>query len=154
MRRCLTIIDAELASVDALDQIVAGAVFGALREITASVPLQELLEREPEIVVPHLALDQSAVVFEIATVLARPHLERHVDRRRADLIIELIMRLTLSYALVPATSVDLAERATADEYVRRYVMPPVDALIALPDHRLPEAPSADLRQSAPDPLPA
>lgn len=137
VRRCLSIIDAELESVDTLDEVVAGAVFGALREIAASVPLQELLEREPEIVLPHLALDQSAIVFEIAAALARPHLAPHLDGRRADLIIELVMRLTLSYSVVPARSVDLTDRTAVDEYVQRHVMPAARALIALPDHRLP-----------------
>jgi AcrR family transcriptional regulator len=141
--RCLGIIDAELDSACSLDEVVAGAVFGALREIAASVPLQELLEREPEIVLPHLALDESAIVFGIAAMLARPHLAPHLDARRADLVIELVMRLTLSYSVVPAASVDLTDRAAVDEYVQRHVMPAVRALVALDDHRLPDPRSTD-----------
>ncbi len=111
---------------DLEELLVAGVTF-TTRALRDHAALQFLLAHEPEVILPLVAFDRLDVVLDRAAAFCAPWLEPHVGQDWAPRAGEWITRMVLSYSLVPAAGIDLAEEADARRFVRSFVMPGLTA---------------------------
>lgn len=133
LERFAAMLAPECDAATTLEDLLVVAVRGASNALSSSGPIQELLEREPELVVPHLGFDRMPDVFIVAGELMRPHLRRFVpDDRASDRLAEWITRLVLSHHLVPSADVDLDDDDAVRAYLHQFVLPGLSALSPTP----------------------
>jgi AcrR family transcriptional regulator len=125
--RFAALLASDFAAAATLEDLLVVAVHGSSNALRTSGPIQELLSREPEMVLPHLGFDRMPEVFGISADLLRPHLRRFLaDDRSADRVAEWVTRLVLSHQLVPAADVVLDDRDAVRVHLRRFVLPGLD----------------------------
>jgi AcrR family transcriptional regulator len=133
LERFAAMLTPECDAAATLEDLLVVAVRGAHVALSTSGPIQELLEREPELVLPHLGFDRMPDVFVVAADLMGPHLRRFVaDDRAANRLAEWVTRLVLSHHLVPAADVDLDDRDAVRAHLRQFVLPGLSALSPTP----------------------
>jgi AcrR family transcriptional regulator len=124
LERFAAVLAPDCEAAATLEDLLVVALAGASRAVATSGPIQELMAREPELVVPHLGFDRTPEVFLVAADLMRPHLMRFLpDPRSADRVAEWVTRVVLSHQLVPSADVDLDDPAVARRLVRRFILP-------------------------------
>jgi AcrR family transcriptional regulator len=124
VERFASLLVADLETASTLEDLLVVAVSGSATALRSSGPIQELLSREPELVLPHLGFDRMPEVFVVGAELLRPHLRRFVaDDRSADRVAEWVTRLVLSHEVVPAVDVDLHDPEQVRTHIRRFVLP-------------------------------
>lgn len=128
LERFARLLEPEFEAATTLEDLLVAAVHGAAHGLRTSAPLLEILSREPELVLPHLSFDRMPEVFLVASELLGPHLRRFVvDRREVDRIAELVTRIVLSHEFMPSADVDLDDRESVRDHLRRYVLPGLTA---------------------------
>ncbi len=116
--------DTITASLDELDDsadledVVVQLVVTATRELRSDDHLALLLAAEPGEVLTQLTVDGLPRILRVANAYITPVLEPHLPVDRAPLLIDLLVRITISYFLVPSAHVDLGEVASAREFLR------------------------------------
>lgn len=129
LERFAAVLGPQCDRTETIEDLLVVAVHGTSRALRTSGPIQELLEREPEIVLPHLGFDRMPDVFIVATDLMRPHLRRFfADDRSIERVAEWIARIVLSHQMSPSTDVDLDDPAAVRAYVRQFVLPGLTVL--------------------------
>jgi AcrR family transcriptional regulator len=130
LRRFLVELDAAIGVCDDVEgRVIEGFVF-VMEAISGHRLLQSTLEREPETVLPLLTVQGSAFVD-----VARAHLAGRLaagpggGRSADDLqeIADVVVRLLLSYLLIPPTLVDFEDGESARAFARRFLLPLLDA---------------------------
>lgn len=126
LRRFLSDLDGAIAPYDdPEDRLVEGFTF-ALNSIREHRLLQRLLESEPEFVLPHLTVNGAPFLDAARDYLAARLLRDPNDNRTPEellVIADIVVRLLLSYLLIPRTPVDLDNPAHARAFARRYLRP-------------------------------
>jgi AcrR family transcriptional regulator len=124
IERFATLLVADLDAATTLEDLLVVAVHGSAHALRTSGPIQELLCREPELVLPHLGFDRMPEVFVVGADLLRPYLRRFLpDDRSADRVAEWVTRIVLSHQIVHSADVDLDDPDAVRTYLRRFVLP-------------------------------
>lgn len=116
--------DTITASLDQMDDsadvedVVVQLVSTATRELRADDHLALLLAAEPGEVLTQLTVDGLPRILRVANSYIAPVLEPHLAIERAPLLIDLLVRITISYFLAPSPHVDLGDPASAREFLR------------------------------------
>ena len=128
LERFARLLAADLQAATTLQDLLVVAVHGSAWALRTSGPIEELLSREPELILPHLGFDRMPEVFTIGADLLRPHLRRFLaDDRAADRLAEWVTRLVLSHQLVPSADLDLDDRDAVRAHLRTFVLPGLSA---------------------------
>lgn len=109
------------------DALVAGIV-EASRRIRGHAALTYLVEHEPEMVLGHLAFDESDRLLVTASKFTSPFLARWMSPQEAERVAEWATRIVLSYAVSPADDTDLSDPVHTTRLVETYVLPGILAL--------------------------
>lgn len=139
------------AASDLTEALVAGIVEASSR-IRNHPALAYMVAHEPEVVLGHLAFEDSARLIETAARFTAPFLARWLRPAEAGRVAEWATRIVLSYVISPSPLTDLCNPDEAARLVTMFVMPGVRAL-----HRAATAPTVDITPfaAAPGrPLPA
>lgn len=121
-------LEAELVAAPTLDELLAVGVGALLREAVDNPVLPSLLEREPDLVLPHFAFHRFERVFALADAVCRPHLERFVSPGAVRPAVELLARSVLSLAFQPADWLDPHDDAAVRRLVTTYLVPAMTGL--------------------------
>jgi AcrR family transcriptional regulator len=100
-------------------------VSSAIRDHAA---LRYLVAHEPELVLAHLAFEESDRLLRRAATFSAPFLARWMTPEEAARVGEWATRIVLSYAIAPSPDLDLRDPADADQLVRTFVLPGIRAL--------------------------
>jgi AcrR family transcriptional regulator len=124
--RFLTDLEREIDQYPNVEnRLTEGFVF-ALEAIRTHALLNRLLKTEPERLLPYLTVNGSTFLKTCSEFLAT-RLAQDMDNGRSDTelltVAELTVRVILSFALTPTTTVDLDDPDTARDYCRRYLAP-------------------------------
>jgi AcrR family transcriptional regulator len=106
-----------------LEDLLAGGLAEAARQVMSHPALAFLLAHEPEAVAPWLAFRQGDQLLRHAADVATPHLARFLappDARRAA---EWAARVLVAFCLCPAPGVDLADDSSARSFVATFLLP-------------------------------
>jgi AcrR family transcriptional regulator len=116
-------LDVALDGVEPTDErLVEGFAF-ALQYVRRHALLHKLLRTEPEALLPYLLGDSRLIPIATAAVAERVPGEASVDPDRARSTAELIVRLVLSLALSPDSSLGIEHAEGARRLARRYLVP-------------------------------
>ena len=100
----------------------------ASTRIRGHAALAYLVEHEPEMVLGHLAFDESDRLLATASRFTAPFLARWMSPMEAGRVAEWATRIVLSYVIVPSANLDLTDPARAAHLVETFVLPGIRAL--------------------------
>ena len=112
---------------DLTEALVAGIVEASSR-IRDHAALGFLVAHEPEMVLGHLAFDESDRLLTTASRFTAPFLARWMSPAEAERVAEWATRIVLSYALSPSAAMDLTDPAHTARLVETFVLPGIKAL--------------------------
>lgn len=130
MARLFSALGVCLGEADDLTDALVGGIVEASRRVRGHRALAYLVEHEPEVVLGHLAFDESDRLLGTASRFVAPFLSRWMSPPEAGRVAEWATRIVLSYAIAPSPRMDLTEPAMATRLVEQFVMPGVRALHA------------------------
>lgn len=110
-------LTAEVADVDELEELVVRLVVTATRELRADEHLALMLASEPGETLVELTASGMPRIIETATDYLGPLLKPHLHPDVAPVVIELLVRITLSYFLAPSGHVDLGDPESARAFL-------------------------------------
>jgi AcrR family transcriptional regulator len=114
-------------AVDLNEALVNGIVEASTR-IRGHAALAYLVEHEPEMVLGHLAFDESDRLLATASRFTAPFLARWMTPKEAGRVVEWATRIVLSYAIAPSAQMDLTDPARAAHLVETFVLPGIRSL--------------------------
>ena len=118
------LLTAEVAGIDDFEELVVRLVVTATRSLRADDHLAILLASEPGEALSQLTVDGLPRIIRVATSYLTPLAQPHLTPREAARVIDLLVRVTISYFLAPSDTVDLGDPASA----RRFIQPGLAAL--------------------------
>ena len=105
------------------EEVVVRGVVGATRMLQTDEHMKLMLASEPGEVVTDLTVDGLPRIFRVATVFLTPFFAPYIGREQSARLAEWLARVVISYFLAPSRYVDLADEASATEFVRSFVLP-------------------------------
>jgi AcrR family transcriptional regulator len=118
-------LTAEVADVDEFEELVVRLVVVATRELRADDHLAVMLASEPGEMLGQLTVEGLPRIIRIANHYLTPMVGPHVEPVVAAALIDLLVRITISYFLAPSDHVDLGDAESA----RRFLRPAICAIV-------------------------
>jgi AcrR family transcriptional regulator len=112
------VLTTEAAGADNVEDLVVRLVVVATRELRADDHLAIMLASEPGEVLTQLTVGGLPRIIGVATSYLRPMLEPYLDPQHAVSLIDLLVRVTISYFLAPSDHVDLGDPESARAFLR------------------------------------
>lgn len=112
------VLTTEAAGTDNVEDLVVRLVVVATRELRADDHLAIMLASEPGEVLTQLTVGGLPRIIGVATSYLRPMLEPYLDPQHAVALIDLLVRVTISYFLAPSDHVDLGDPESARAFLR------------------------------------
>ena len=129
----LAVVMGEASEIE--DVLVAGMSEAATR-VSRHTPLSFLLDREPEVVLPHLAFGNLDTLLAVSSAFIAPFLGRWLDHDESRRVAEWATRIVLSYLACPAEGLDLTDPRCVRRLVRTYVLPGIRAYVTAEAERV------------------
>ena len=123
IRQFFTELQAHLASVESLEDLVIGIVTHATRQLRADPHVRLMMASEPGVVARDLGIYGLPRIIAVAASMFGPRLVPFIAADEVHEIAEWLSRLVVSYFLAPSTHVDLGDPVAARAFVRRFVLP-------------------------------
>jgi AcrR family transcriptional regulator len=114
---------ARVSGAETLEEVVVRGVVHATRMLQADEHIKLMLASEPGEMVGQLTVDGLPRIFRVATAFLTPFFAPHIGREQSARLAEWLSRVVISYFLAPSRYVDLADEASATEFVRHFVLP-------------------------------
>lgn len=111
-------LTAEVADVEEFEELVVRLVVTATRELRADEHLAIMLASEPGETLTELTVEGVPQIIATATDYLAPLLKPHLRDEVAGPLIDLLVRVTLSYFLAPSDYVDLGDSDSARAFLR------------------------------------
>jgi AcrR family transcriptional regulator len=117
-----------MGEADDLSDVLVAGIVAAFTRITGHPALNYVVAHEPEVVLGHLAFDESNRLLATATRFISPFLIRWMDREEAARVAEWAARIVLSYCINPSADMDLTDPRRARHLIETFVLPGIAAL--------------------------
>jgi len=118
-----TRLDLAVAEATTLEDLLVEAVVFSIRDLRADEHIAAMMASEPGVAASQLTVEGLPRIIRIATIFLTPLVEPHLGRRAAGDIVELLVRLVISYFLAPSERVDLSDRTDARQFIERFLLP-------------------------------
>jgi AcrR family transcriptional regulator len=105
-----------------LEDLIVRCMTVATSELRHDEQLATMLAAAPGEVATQLTVDGVPRIVRLATTYFTPLLEQFVDRDRALELVELLVRVVISYFLSPSSRYDFARAEDARDFVRLHVL--------------------------------
>jgi AcrR family transcriptional regulator len=128
MARLFSALGVRLGEARDLKEALVGGIVEASSRIRNHAALAYLVVNEPEMVLGHLAFDESNRLLTTASGFTAPFLARWMPPAEAERVAEWATRIVLSYAIAPSPGTDLTDPADAERLVSTFVIPGIEAL--------------------------
>ncbi len=112
---------AEVADTATLEDLLARTVSVAIRELRADDHLARMLATEPGAVLSELTVDGLPRIIRVATAYMVPLVDPYLPRRQARDLIDVVVRLVISYFLAPSADLDLADERAARGFIAPFL---------------------------------
>lgn len=117
-------LTAEVAGIDDFEDLVVRLIVTATRELRADDHIAILLASEPGEALSQLTVEGLPRIIRVATEYLMPLVQPHLTQGEAARVIDLLVRITISYFLAPSDTLDLGD---ADS-TRHFIQPGLAAL--------------------------
>jgi len=111
-------LTAEIGDTDDFEDLVVRLVVTATRELRDDRHLAIMLASEPGVVLSELTVDGLPQIIRVASDYLSPVLKPFLDPEYAEPLIDLLVRITISYFLAPSSHVDLGDVESARTFLR------------------------------------
>ncbi len=128
MARLFSALGVRLGEAADLTEALVGGIVEASSRIRNHAALGYLVANEPEIVLGHLAFDESDRLLTMASQFTAPFLARWMTPAEAERVAEWATRIVLSYAIAPSPRTDLTDPVDAERLVSTFMIPGIEAL--------------------------
>jgi AcrR family transcriptional regulator len=128
MARLFAALGVRVGEARDLTEALVNGIVEASTRIQGHAALAYMVEHEPEMVLGHLAFDESDRLLGTASRFMAPFLARWMSPMEAERVAEWATRIVLSYAIAPSSRMDLTEPADAAQLVKTFVLPGIAAL--------------------------
>jgi AcrR family transcriptional regulator len=108
---------------DTLEDLLVEAVVFSINDLRADEHLAAMLASEPGETASQLTVEGLPRIIRVATVFLTPLVEPHLGRAAAGEVVELLVRLVISYFLAPSERIDLADPAATRRFVTKIFLP-------------------------------
>ena len=112
-----------VAGATTFEEVVVRGVVGATRMLQTDEHLKLMLASEPGEVASDLTVAGLPRIFRVATIFLTPFFAPYIGRDQSARLAEWLARVVISYFLAPSRYVDLADEASATDFVRSFVLP-------------------------------
>jgi AcrR family transcriptional regulator len=116
-------LSAHVADATGFEDLLVRCVVQATIELRADDHLALMLASEPGETANDLTVAGLPRIVRIATIFLVPLVEHYLPRRDAARVVELLSRLVISYFLAPSEHVDLGDPASAQLFIRTFILP-------------------------------
>jgi AcrR family transcriptional regulator len=116
-------LEAHLAGAVDFEDLLVRGVLHATELLRADEHLRLMLASSPGEVAQDLTVDGLPRIVATASAFLTPWFAPHIGERRSPELAEWLSRIVLSYFLAPSQHVDLADRASVVDVIRRFVLP-------------------------------
>ncbi len=128
MARLFSALGVRLGEARDLTEALVGGIVEASSRIRNHAALAYLVANEPEMVLGHLAFDESNRLLTTASGFTAPFLARWMTPAEAERVAEWATRIVLSYAIAPSPRTDLTDPTDAERLVSTFMIPGIEAL--------------------------
>lgn len=128
MARLFSALGVTLGESEDLGEALVGGIVEASARIRRHAALAYLVEHEPDVVLGHLAFDESDRLLGTSAGFIAPFLARWMSPTEAGRVAEWATRIVLSYAISPSRTTDLCDRVHTTRVVETFVLPGIRAL--------------------------
>jgi AcrR family transcriptional regulator len=111
-------LTSEIGDTTDFEDLVVTLVVTATRELRADDHLAVMLASEPGAVLSELTVDGMPQIIRAANDYLGPILKPFLDPEHAEPLIDLLVRVTISYFLSPSDHVDLGDTESARAFLR------------------------------------
>ena len=118
-------LTAEVVDVDVFEDLIVRLVVIATRELRADAHLAIMLSTEPGETLSQFTVAGMPRIIGAANDYLTPLIKPYLDPEFAPPLIDLLVRLTISYFLAPSEHVDLGDAESA----RRFLRPGISAIV-------------------------
>ena len=112
-----TILRDRVEGAPTIEDLLVRTVVVATQELRADEHLAVMLASEPGTTLGQLTVEGVPRIIRFATTFLAPLAEPFLDRHEAQLIIDVLARLTISYFLAPSDTVDLGDEGSARAFL-------------------------------------
>lgn len=106
---------------DTLTSLLARMISVATCEMRADEHIAVMLATEPGAVLADLTVDGLPRIIRVATTYLSPFLDPYVPRDEGRVLIDIAVRLVISYFLAPGDYVDLGDEAQARDFISPFI---------------------------------
>ena len=128
MARLFSALGARMGAAEDLSDVLVIGIVEAVTRITRHPALTYMVAHEPDVVLGHLAFDDSNRLLGTAARFISPFLIRWMDPEEAARVAEWATRIVLSYCIAPSSEMDLTDADRARHLVETFVLPGITAL--------------------------
>jgi AcrR family transcriptional regulator len=118
-----TRLASHLDRADDLEDLLVRTVVAATLEMRDDQHLAVMLASEPGETLTSLTVDGLPRIIRVATIFLVPLVDEYLPRRESARMVELLVRLVISYFLAPSDHVDLGEAESARAFIATFVLP-------------------------------
>jgi AcrR family transcriptional regulator len=128
MARLFSALGARMGAAEDLSDVLVIGIVEAVTRITHHPALTYMIAHEPDVVLGHLAFDESNRLLGTAARFISPFLIRWMDPEEAARVAEWATRIVLSYCIAPSAAMDLTDTVRARHLIETFVLPGITAL--------------------------
>ncbi len=118
-----TRLDGRIAGAVGIEDTLVRAVVYSTEELRTDEHLAMMLAAEPGEAVKELTVSGLPRIIEVATMFLVPLVEPYLAPADARRLVELLVRLVISYFLAPSAHLDLGQPASAETFIRDFILP-------------------------------
>jgi AcrR family transcriptional regulator len=113
----------QVSAADDFEGVVVSVLVEATRALRDDEHLKIMLASRPGEVLYELQVTDVPRILELATEFLSPLVAPSIGAERAGELADWLTRVILSYFFTPSATVDLADRASAAQFARAFVLP-------------------------------
>ena len=115
---------ADTASATNLEDLLVSMIVSAGKRLHNDVHLASMIAAEPGATVTDLTVDGMPRIVRVATAMLAPMVEPYVSGADAARLMEVLVRLVLSFFLAPSPIVDITDEQSARMFVHMFMSAP------------------------------
>lgn len=118
------VVDYQASDHPTLHGLIARTVTVAMRALRADEHLAVMLATEPGETISELTVDGLPRIIRVATTYMTPLFDVYLPRNEARALIDLTVRLVISYFLAPSDQIDLTDESQAYAFIAPFIPDP------------------------------
>jgi AcrR family transcriptional regulator len=123
LQRFFTVMRAHIEGADTFEELLVRCVVVASSELRHDAQLAAMLATAPGEMIGNLTVDGVGRIVQVATEFITPLTDQYISTDDGVVLIEVVVRLVISFFLSPSLHVDFTNEESARNLVRTFIHP-------------------------------